>query len=1513
MTSHYRLRTTQSRFIALLLAATAFSAALPPSLARAADEAIYAPGEPIVTGFSGTLEPESPPPGSDPLDYTFIDPDGPSMVIQNLQPDSPPAGQLVPADQVFAATAADIGQVFGVTLDNAPELEEAAAPNIYLSATSAFGLNIVVPDADGNPVRSKTGAPDAAFIAGQWGTAGDVTGYPGSIWKVDGTTGEISLFSTIAANSGASLGDLVYDPGTDQFFVSDLDTGLIYRLDVDGVIVDTFDHGVTARPEHELDPVEDDGTALDITDPTFNTEDTSTWGFTQPERRVFAVATRGGRLFYSSGLSIWSVRIESDGSFGAARWELDATGLPSENEITDIAFDPQGRMLLAQRGPQVASYDYTAFAEAGTSSVVRYEREFPADPSTPSTWVEEPDRYAIGFAEDGTSASGGIALGPKYNAETDAFDGACSAYLWATGDSLRLNPDLDPALAPPFEVSGLQGNSRALVLPQNAPPYLSVFADYDGNTEDDQSANQGHVGGVAIWQQCESVEEYVAPPALPPVFDDDDDEDFDDEDEGEVNLTLEKWAKPYFCFEGAANWHCSFTIRVENTGDEPYFGPVAIDDYLPDNNPGAVMDFWPQPPWHCNPTGPTSAQCVTGPVLLYPGDGIVLHETVTLPKALVDYCELPNVAGLNWFWDDDDDPSDDFNAGVAGIKAPGCFPGSGSDLSLKKVTFPTTCADAGADWACSYVVMVQNTGPDNYSGPITVTDTLGINAPATTFGPWACAQAGPVLTCNILAAPVNVPPGWSSGFLVTAKVPKDPANPNPLCNLDNRAVITAPAGGTPTNVNAGNDDDDVTSFLPEAACLVAQPVTDIEITKNGLGCAPFVLMATPGYLCNWVMTITNIGPDTYHGPLSIKDTTAGATMNSLAAMPACVGSAAEITCTAPVDVTLMSGVPHPYNFQTFYPDGPGVCTASNNASLLQPNPGSPQNPGGNDSDADSQNLPNPPCFAPGTPKLVIEKTAEGCGPDPSSSNWLCEFDITVLNVGSGPQPGPIDIHDFNDKPTTFSGAACAPVGPTVYKCTLPGPIAPLGVVSFSATTTVDPNGVTLADCNVENTVWITNPMTADPGHLSQATQKVPQLFINVGPGPVAVYCDPPSLALSKVSEKTVKSGDGYNVTFRIRADSTGPDPYHGTVELDEVLPEGTTYVDSSWPCVPTTGNDMHCSSPYKDIPVGKYTTMAITIHIPADVARDAKCNVVNTVNAAISAEVLHSDVGVQYTASAAAELPASVCREAPQCPVNQVMPGGGCCDDGTVWNGKQCAKPRPTEPKCPADSHLTGGKCVCDEGTEGKPGSCEPIQSKPVCPDDSHLSGGKCVCDKGTEGKPGRCTAIEEEEPELSCPRDSRIVDGECVCRRGTEGLPGKCRPIEEEEPELSCPKDSRVVGDECVCRRGTEGTPGKCRPIEEDEPEELTCPKDSRVVSGECVCRRGTEGIPGQCTPIQQEEPEVKSCPDDSHFDTRRNSCVCNRPLRGTPGQCVGLQIEEQPQIELTPRQPRLNLQIIR
>ena len=169
---------------------------------------------------------------------------------------------------------------------------------------------------------------------------------------------------------------------------------------------------------------------------------------------------------------------------------------------------------------------------------------------------------------------------------------------------------------------------------------------------------------------------------------------------------------------------------------------------------------------------PNSADCSIGPVLLYPGDGVVLHEVVKLPKPLpAGTCQLVNTAGIAWpFFSHDDDPSDDFDGAIAGIPAASCVPpGPGvSDLTLSKFTLPGTCVDAGVDYLCNYGVIIQNAGPGNFSGPITVKDTLGVNVPANIFGPWTCGQVGPVLTCHINTPPLNAPPGWTSGFVIQA-------------------------------------------------------------------------------------------------------------------------------------------------------------------------------------------------------------------------------------------------------------------------------------------------------------------------------------------------------------------------------------------------------------------------------------------------------------------------------------------------------------------------------------------------------------------------------------------------------------------------------------------------------------------------------------------------------------------------------------------------------------------------
>ena len=249
-----------------------------------------------------------------PIDRTFIDTSGAVLQVFDLTKlGGPPGGQVATAPPTYRAIAGDVGQVFGITLDSDTA---AKTPNIYVAATSLFGLQIV--SAEG--ARLAKGEPGAHWMPGQFGVSGG--GGPGSIWKIDGTTGTVSLFVNLKHagkdNSAPGLGGLAYDPDTDQLFAANLEFGLIHRLGRDGHDRGAFDHGVAGRKTAGLDAVAYDASSrASIERPEFDIEDPFTWGFADARRLVFALAVANKRLYYSveKPLQIWSVGIDADRGF----------------------------------------------------------------------------------------------------------------------------------------------------------------------------------------------------------------------------------------------------------------------------------------------------------------------------------------------------------------------------------------------------------------------------------------------------------------------------------------------------------------------------------------------------------------------------------------------------------------------------------------------------------------------------------------------------------------------------------------------------------------------------------------------------------------------------------------------------------------------------------------------------------------------------------------------------------------------------------------------------------------------------------------------------------------------------------------------------------------------------------------------------------------------------------------------------------------------------------------------
>lgn len=495
--------------------------------ASAQGASIIIPGDVAVTGFSGIKFPnEGLPPGIDPIDETFIDPDGVSLRIFHLQNmGGPAAGQVVYPPPPFEVKARQIGQVFGLAYDDGlREGRTDRIPNLYVTAGVMHGLQAVVPDADGDgrPERIKLGQAGATFMEGQHGM--ELGGGPGAIYRIDGLTGEVTLFANVtlggAPNSGPGLGNIAFDPRNRQLFVSDLDSGMIHRFDLAGNDLGQFDHGMTGRPARGLPVLADDAAArMDITSPTFDAANSETWGITAPGRRVHGLAVFENRLYYAvhEGLQIWSVGIGLDGDFaGDPRWELDVAA-DQPHPVTDMVFDRSGYLYLAQRGTQRNTYDYTSFAEPKASKVLRYHREVPDDPATPSIWVGEPAEHAVGFPLDHRMTTGGLDLQYGYAEDGTFRSGGCEQTLVVTGDDLRNNPELAAQLAGngPLDIHGLQLTDKRLMRPDNAPPWKSYFVDYDNLFDDPELS--GHVGDVEVWRPCNGRVGGGTPGGIPPV------------------------------------------------------------------------------------------------------------------------------------------------------------------------------------------------------------------------------------------------------------------------------------------------------------------------------------------------------------------------------------------------------------------------------------------------------------------------------------------------------------------------------------------------------------------------------------------------------------------------------------------------------------------------------------------------------------------------------------------------------------------------------------------------------------------------------------------------------------------------------------------------------------------------------------------------------------------------------------------------------------------------------------
>ncbi|MEP9349993.1 VWA domain-containing protein [Xanthobacter sp. KR7-225] len=840
----------------LLLALTA------PAVAQAPPPPLISLGDAVVTGFSGTIEPDPAqprPPGKSRADLIFIDPEGAAARILDVgRPGAPWNAAVMDAPSRLDLPAKTIGQVFGVALDDAP------APNAYLAATSAFGLAIVGRGPDGMPERRRQGGPGTSWMAGQFGL--DLSGGPGSIYRVDGTSGEVTLFAEVmlngAANPAPALGNLAYDGAHRQLLVSDLHTGMVHRFSVDDGTErgPPFDHGVQGRTAARLPPVAfAPANRPNIASARFKADDPGTWGFAPPARRVFALAVQDGRLFYSVNNGapaeppqVWSVGFTPDGGFaGDARFELAVPAAPGPYPVTDMVFSHTGVMILAQRAPQAASWDFAAFTRPGEPRVLRYRLETPDDPRTAGRWIPQPEEYAVGFAGAYRNANGGVDLGYGYGPDNLLVTGAgCESTLWATGQKLRDAPALRTRLEAggPLLVDGLQASPSGPARSFNAPPETSYFVDYDGQPADPRAA--GHMGGVRIRKApcVPPVAWYGGPgyPSAPPYV-----VVVSDPPGGcpwgagfgggcgevtggclwglgpngicgpvvidcilnpdprlcplpPVDLTLEKTVSGEPKYDPKTGlWTLTFTLTVTNAGIPfPPGASIAISDPVP---PGMTFISAAGTGWLCLPAPPLSSGNLNcrhnfGPGILGTGasaNPLTVTATVKEPGKYKNCGTVGLWPGAPFY--ETDLANNTACAEVEVKKLP-------VDIAIKK-TGKTTAGGGGpvgeGAGGLSYTLAVTNVGPGFAgAGAITVTDVVPAGVTFTTItapSDWTCTPApiaaGGTLTCTYNGTGPAAPGDALGAIGITATATGN----GPWENCTNAAI--APAAGTDANLD----------------------------------------------------------------------------------------------------------------------------------------------------------------------------------------------------------------------------------------------------------------------------------------------------------------------------------------------------------------------------------------------------------------------------------------------------------------------------------------------------------------------------------------------------------------------------------------------------------------------------------------------------------------------------------------------------------------------------------------
>ncbi len=369
----------------------------------------------------------------------------------------------------------NMGDVFGIAID--------AQKNVYFTATKSISSS------------------------GSTGTNAGVAG-DGGVYKMDANTWLVTPFITTGnganqiPNQGNGLGNIAHDKWNDQLFITNFEDGKIYRFDMNGNLLSTFD------------PFSPDATALG----TFSGHGEAIWGIAVHNdngviKVFFSQWTEDNSLSDATNPNnaVWSINLDNTGDFTGSEtlcFNLpDNTGsfmngiVGASYPISDIAISSEGNMYLCEKVQggwgSFGGWDNLFTPGAHSSRLFEFA-------NNSGTWTLSKQYYVGNYnaPSDADNTAGGVAIGNRQT--VDGFE--CEKIIWASGDALRFSGFNDiPGSDYLYGITGvpIEGNS----MDPTATDYVqssSIYIDVDYTGTGSNGSQKMSFGDIEIYSDAVS-------------------------------------------------------------------------------------------------------------------------------------------------------------------------------------------------------------------------------------------------------------------------------------------------------------------------------------------------------------------------------------------------------------------------------------------------------------------------------------------------------------------------------------------------------------------------------------------------------------------------------------------------------------------------------------------------------------------------------------------------------------------------------------------------------------------------------------------------------------------------------------------------------------------------------------------------------------------------------------------------------------------------------------------------